>query len=39
MDFSFLEDAHQTWQDICVIGKTIERAEGNCHIVGMTLTD
>lgn len=39
MNFSSLEDFHQKWRDILVIGKTIERDSKKYHIVGMTLAD
>lgn len=39
MNFSFLEDVHQKWRDILVIGKSIERDNKKYHIVGMTLSD
>ena len=39
MDFRTLEEAHQTWQEIRVIGRTIERKDKKYHIVGMTLAD
>lgn len=39
MNFSFLEGYHKAWQDILVIGKTIKHDNGNCHIIGMTLSD
>lgn len=37
MNFSHLTDAHQTWKQLLVIGKTIEREDKKYHIVGMTL--
>ena len=39
MNFAFLENFHQNWRDILVIGKTIERDNKKYHIVGMTLAD
>lgn len=39
MNFSNLSDRHMKWQDILVIGKTIERDGKKYHIVGMTLSD
>lgn len=39
MNFSFLEGFHKKWQDILVIGKTIERDNKKYHLVGMTLAD
>ena len=39
MDFRTLEEAHQTWQEIRVIGRTIERKGKKYHMVGMTLAD
>ena len=39
MNFSILSDCHKEWQDILVIGKTIERDGRKYHIVGMTLSD
>ena len=37
MKFLYLEDVCKTWNDILVIGKTIERDNKKFHIVGMTL--
>ena len=39
MKFLYLEAAYKNWQDILVIGKTIERDNKKYHIVGMTLDD
>lgn len=39
MNFSTLSDCHKEWQDILVIGKTIERDGWKYHILGMTLSD
>lgn len=39
MDFSFLEGFHQQWQDILVIGRTVERDNKKYHLLGMTLAD
>ena len=39
MNFSILSDCHKEWQDILVIGKTIERDGRKYHILGMTLSD
>lgn len=39
MKFLYLEDVHKMWNDIIVIGKTIERDNEKYHIVGMTLGD
>lgn len=39
MNFSSLENFHQKWRDILVIGKTIERDNKKYHIIGMTLSD
>lgn len=39
MNFSTLSDCHKEWQDILVIGKTIERDGRKYHILGMTLSD
>ncbi len=39
MNFSILSDCHKKWQDILVIGKTIERDDKKYHILGMTLSD
>lgn len=37
MNFSYLTNAHQTWKQTLIIGKTIEREEKKYHIIGMTL--
>ena len=39
MRFSFLKEACEAWDDLLVIGKTIERDTGNYHILGMTSGD
>jgi len=39
MNFSILSDCHAKWQDILVIGKTIERDGKKYHILGMTLSE
>lgn len=39
MNFSVLADRHAKWQDILVIGKSIEREGRKYHILGMTLSD
>ena len=39
MNFSTLSDCHKKWQNILVIGKTIERGGRKYHILGMTLSD
>ena len=39
MRFSFLKEACEAWEDLLVIGKTIERDTGNYHILGMTCGD
>lgn len=39
MKFLYLEDVHKIGNDILVIGKTIERDNKKCHIVGMTFSD
>lgn len=39
MKFLYLEDVHKIWNDILVIGKTIERDNRKYHIVGMTLDE
>ncbi len=39
MNFALIENFHQKWRDILVIGKTIERDNKKYHIVGMTLAD
>ena len=39
MKFSYLEEAHEKWSSILVIGRTIERDGEKYHIVGMTLGD
>lgn len=39
MNFSCLADAHRTWKQLLVIGKTIERNGKKYHIIGMTLDD
>ena len=39
MKLLYIENALQNWQDILVIGKTIERDNGKYHIIGMTMTD
>lgn len=39
MNFAFLNYFHKKWQDILVIGKTIERNKEKYHILGMTLSD
>ncbi|MCM1038301.1 MAG: hypothetical protein NC434_03190 [Ruminococcus sp.] len=39
MNFTVLDDLHKTWRDILVIGKTIKHDNGNCHMIGMTLSD
>lgn len=36
MNFLDLEEMHKKWQDILVIGKTVERDHKRYHIVGMT---
>ena len=37
MNFSILSDCHKKWQDILVIGKTIERDGKKYHILGRTV--
>ena len=39
MNFLHLEDIHKMWNDVLVIGKTIERDNEKYHIVGMTSGD
>ncbi len=39
MNFSYLEECHNTWREILVIGKTIERNGEKYHLIGMTLSD
>ena len=39
MKLLYLEDVYKTWNDILVIGKTIERDNKKFHIVGMILGD
>ena len=39
MKFQYLEGFHKSWNDILVIGRTIEREGRKYHIVGMTLAD
>ena len=39
MNFLRLEDVHKMWNDVLVIGRTIERDNKKYHIVGMTLGD
>lgn len=39
MNFSFLEEAHENWRSVLVIGRTVEREGKKYHIVGMTLGD
>ena len=39
MRFSFLKEACEAWDNLLVIGKTIERDTGNYHILGMTCGD
>lgn len=39
MNFLSLEDVHNKWRDILVIGKTIERNGKKYHMVGMTLDE
>ncbi|MBD5525326.1 MAG: hypothetical protein HDR04_13090 [Lachnospiraceae bacterium] len=39
MKLLYLEDVYKAWNDILVIGKTIERDNKKFHIVGMTLGD
>lgn len=39
MNLSILEDVHQNWREILVIGRTIERDDKKYHLLGMTLSD
>ena len=39
MKFAYLEGFHKNWNDILVIGKTIERDNRKYHMIGMTLAD
>lgn len=39
MNFSLLEGFYKKWNEILVIGKTIEHDNGKYHIIGMTLSD
>ncbi len=39
MNFLSLEEVHNKWRDILVIGKTIERNDKKYHIIGMTLDE
>lgn len=39
MNFSILSDCHKEWQNILVIGKSIERDGRKYHLLGMTLSD
>lgn len=39
MKFAYLEGFHKNWNDILVIGKTIEREDKKYHIIGMTLAE
>lgn len=39
MNFLSLEEMYQKWQELLVIGKTIERESYNDYILGMTLAD
>ena len=39
MKFLYLENFCKEWQDILVIGKTIDRDDRKYHIIGMTLDD
>lgn len=39
MDFSVLEGFYKKWNEILVIGKTIEHDNMKYHIIGMTLSD
>lgn len=39
MNFLYLEEVYREWNDILVIGKTIERYNKKSHIIGMTLED
>lgn len=37
MNFSYLESLMISWDDILVIGKSLEKHDQQCHIIGMTL--
>lgn len=39
LNFLYLEEVYREWNDILVIGKTIERNNKKNHIIGMTLED
>lgn len=39
MNFLYLEEVYRELHDILIIGKTIERNNKKCHIIGMTLED
>ena len=39
MKFQYLEAFHKNWNDILVIGRTIEQDDKRYHIAGMTLAD
>jgi len=39
MNFSFLEQWHQSWRDVLVLGRTVEWEGQTCHILGMTLAE
>ena len=39
MNLSLLESFHTKWQDILVIGKTLEQDGKKYHLMGMTLSD
>lgn len=36
MNFAYLDEVHQKWKDVLVIGRTIERENRKYHIIGMT---
>lgn len=39
LNFLYLEEVYREWNDILVIGKTIEQNNKKIHIIGMTLED
>lgn len=38
MDFGYLEDIHQKWQDVLVMDRTFERDGKKYYILGMSLS-
>lgn len=39
MNFSFLEQWHQSWREVLVIGRTVEWEGQTCYMLGMTLAE